>query len=238
MESLDAMAQDAGGGCISADLGFTPDTPASLRITTIEFLLMQEGWRLKQLQNNEPVFDRPVEFLSAPIRTFPQLKTRLALPLSSVYIGNSALLVPGEGSTLALTAPKGMILATTPPSEPKHVTDGEVSLIDQLYSINSVDIDAVSPLARFEPIRSVLDLTKGDLPGYILGLVALLLVAIFRDKMMAGLARLIGLERRKSDQPSEKQDSGKPSAVPVQRQGERIRIRQRPYRPRKPRGHT
>ena len=211
--SVDAMADGGGNDCITADLGIPSSASTSERIARIEALLAEKGWRLLRVQSDGPVFDRPTEYLPATIHKFPQLKTRLSIPVPNISIGN-AYFEPGENSTVSLTAPKGMILATTPPNEPKRATDGEISIVELSYDTTGVDVEALSPLVRFEPIRSLLDLTKSDLADYLFGLIGLLLAAVFKDKIVARPARLLGLGESRVA-PAQHQTEGADGPAPT-----------------------
>jgi hypothetical protein len=93
-----------------------------------------------------------------------------------------------------------MIVSTNPPSEPKPIPSGELRIVnvgqEGLHS-SSTEIEVASPLARYEPLRSLPDLLRGDVIGWILaGSVTLLLGAV-KDRVKAAIGGL--LKRRVAD---------------------------------------
>ncbi|MCW2756205.1 MAG: hypothetical protein JWQ32_3616 [Marmoricola sp.] len=199
LDSLEAVTNHSPGD-IWLDEGSNGLTYAQ-QLERLNRELDEQVWRLAREQGGEPVYESVRnDFVPAQARYYP-LRSKSELPWPAVQLKSpNFVLAPGKGSVLEITAPAGMIVSTNPPSEPKPIPSGELRIVnvgqEGLHS-SSTEIEVASPLARYEPLRSLPDLLRGDVIGWILaGSVTLLLGAV-KDRVKAAIGGL--LKRRVAD---------------------------------------
>lgn len=177
--------------------------PRDAQVDALATWLAGQGWARGQERGAEPVFLRD-GFVPAEVRVVP-LRTRLSLAVRPVEVGGFVLfLTAGEGSVAELVAPAGLVVSTEPPSEAATVPDGELRTVE-LYragaSRYTIAVEAASPLARYEPLRSLPDIARGDVPGYLLAGALALGLGVFKERALALVQRLLD-RRRPSDGPA------------------------------------
>jgi hypothetical protein len=177
--------------------------PREEQVDALATWLAGQGWARGQERGAEPVFLRD-GFVPAEVRVVP-LRTRLSLAVRPVEVGGFVLfLTAGEGSVAELVAPAGLVVSTEPPSEAATVPDGELRTVE-LYragaSRYTIAVEAASPLARYEPLRSLPDIARGDVPGYLLAGALALGLGVFKERALALVQRLLD-RRRPSDGPA------------------------------------
>jgi len=153
--------------------------------------LQRQGWRLVRKQNNDPVFGRTEErFEPANVPSFP-LRSPFGIEIEEPSVENSYL-VASERSVVNLTAPMGLIASTEPPSDPKRVPGGEQRRVEVSASTSFIKIEAASPLARFEPIPSILDASGSSVTGYVVAALVGLFLGSLKDRVKNRIDRLLG----------------------------------------------
>lgn len=172
----------------------TRPEPSPAEIETMfraaEAELRAQDWQLSGGVLDAPVFEHAPRLIRAPVGYFP-LRQAHYLDVVDVSV-NGKDLSAGASSTLVLVATPGLVSSTSPPSEEAASPDGEVRTIELRasgYGKTGISIETVSPLARFEPLRSLTGLADENWAGFALASGVALLIGIAGDRIRALLGR-------------------------------------------------
>src|ERR1700733_12830255 len=147
-------------------------------------MLKPEGLVFTGVQNGtDPVYSFPTQILTHSIPLVPFVTTQ-TVQLPYVVLPDSVSIVPGDDSSVIITAPSAMIAATTPGSEPETTTTGTERIINagSFGSDNdgsaSVSISTLSVAARAAPLSFLASLSVANGIPWTLGAIWALLVAL------------------------------------------------------------
>jgi hypothetical protein len=111
--------------------------------------------------------------------------------------GYNDVLIPGPGSQVSITAPAGLIAATSPSSSPEATVTGEQRIINSFASAPdsesaNVNISTMSVLVRAEPLRSLALLSITSWASFAVAGSWTFAVALLRRRSGAVLRRISG----------------------------------------------
>jgi tRNA A-37 threonylcarbamoyl transferase component Bud32 len=145
------------------------------------------GWIFIGMENgNNPMFSLRQRSVAHPIPTIPLVTTQ-AISLPYVSLLGDVNVIPGNDSSVIITGPSAVIVATTPASEAKVTITGEERIIEAgsfgsigADSIN-VSIGTLSILARAQPVRTLAGLSLSGWISFVIAGIWMLLVSLVQS---------------------------------------------------------
>lgn len=177
-------------------------------LLTLERILARQGWTFTRILDGEKaVFTRHRNVESAQAGMFPLVSRQsLAIPDIELFAaepvgasigpspsapwGHRVVFTPADDSEIIIEAGSNVVATTDPPSEPAAVPAGEQRRI--VSGGSTVEVSLLSPVSRYEPIRSITDVSLAQWTGWVLAFVWALVLAMAQDGVKQGLARLFG----------------------------------------------
>lgn len=145
-----------------------------------------DGWSLLAYRNGLPVFQREDATVPADVERLP-FHTTLDLHLPDVpVVQGRVYLIPGEGSQLIVSTPSDMLSTTDPPGVRSEVADGDrwvIPLHGETFESPGARLEAVSPLVRKPPLRTVADISYAGAAGWILMALVGFVTSAFKSQL-------------------------------------------------------